>query len=98
MKKVFILAALCALFLLSACSAPRINILDSTEDPLREFTLEGKGKEKNKKVSIIKHPLVNHNLIFSNSTIVFLPSFIFLSPIGVFPYNMTGAHAWIYIS
>ena len=46
MKKVFILAALCALFLLSACSAPRINILDSTEDPLREFTLEGKGKEK----------------------------------------------------
>jgi protease-4 len=46
MKKVFILAALCTLFLLNSCSAPRINILDSTEDPLREFTLEGKGKEK----------------------------------------------------
>ena len=46
MKKVFILAALCTLFLLSACSAPRINILDANEDPLREFTLEGKGEEK----------------------------------------------------
>jgi protease-4 len=46
MKKVSILAAFCALLLLGACSTPRINILDTTEDPLKEFTLEGEGKEK----------------------------------------------------
>ena len=46
MKKFSILAALCVLLFLGACSAPRINILDTTEDPLKEFTLEGEGEEK----------------------------------------------------
>ena len=46
MKKNFILAAFFAVLLIGACSAPRINILDANDDPLREFTLEGKGREK----------------------------------------------------
>lgn len=46
MKKFFFLTALCSLFLLSACSAPRLNIFDTTPNPLREFTLEGKGQNK----------------------------------------------------
>ena len=45
MKKTMLLTALCV-FLFCACSAPRVNIFDTTPDPLREFTLEGKGKEK----------------------------------------------------
>ena len=46
MKKIIFLTALCSLFLLSACSAPRLNIFDTTPNPLQEFTLEGKGKDK----------------------------------------------------
>lgn len=46
MKKIFWGMVLCSLFLLSACSAPRLNIFDTTPNPLREFTLEGKGKDK----------------------------------------------------
>lgn len=46
MKKIIFITALCSLFLLSACSAPRLNIFDTTPNPLREFTLEGKGQNK----------------------------------------------------
>ncbi len=46
MKKIIFLTALCAVFFLSACSAPRLNLFDSTPNPLKEFTLEGKGKDK----------------------------------------------------
>ncbi|MDD4357911.1 MAG: signal peptide peptidase SppA [Smithellaceae bacterium] len=46
MKRFSILAAFCAVLLVCACSVPRINILDTTEDPLKEFTLEGKGEDK----------------------------------------------------
>lgn len=46
MKKLLLLTALCSLLLLAACSAPRLNIFDATPNPLREFTLEGKGKDK----------------------------------------------------
>lgn len=46
MKKLLFLTALCSLLLLTACSAPRLNLFDTTPNPLREFTLEGKGKDK----------------------------------------------------
>ena len=46
MKKLLFLMALCSLLFMSACSAPRLNIFDTTPNPLREFTLEGKGKDK----------------------------------------------------
>jgi protease-4 len=46
MKKIFLSGVLCALFLLSACSGPRVNIFDTTPNPLKEYTLEGRGKEK----------------------------------------------------
>ena len=46
MKKIIFITALCLLFLLGACSAPRLNIFDTTPNPLREFTLEGKGQNK----------------------------------------------------
>ena len=46
MKKIISLMTLCSLFLLSACSAPRLNILDTTPNPLQEYTLEGTGKDK----------------------------------------------------
>ncbi len=46
MRKLLLLTALCSMLLLTACSAPRLNIFDTTPNPLREFTLEGKGKDK----------------------------------------------------
>jgi protease IV len=46
MKKIIFLTAFCSLFLLSACTAPRLNIFDTTPNPLREYTLEGKGNDK----------------------------------------------------
>lgn len=47
MKNIIFLTAACALiFLLTGCSAPMFNILDTTPAPLREYTLEGTGKDK----------------------------------------------------
>ncbi len=46
MKKILFLTVLCALFLLTACSAPRVNIFDTAPNPLHEYTLEGNGKDK----------------------------------------------------
>lgn len=45
MKRI-LLIALCALFLLGGCAAPRLNIFDQTPNPLQEYTLEGGGKDK----------------------------------------------------
>ena len=45
MKKYF-LTVLCALFLLTACSIPKLSILDTAPRPLKEYTLEGQGKDK----------------------------------------------------
>ncbi|MEE9913740.1 MAG: signal peptide peptidase SppA [Deltaproteobacteria bacterium] len=46
MKRIIYFTILLSLFWVSACSAPRLNIFDTTPNPLREFTLEGKGKDK----------------------------------------------------
>ena len=41
-----LLIALCALFLLAGCAGPRLNIFDTTPNPLQEYTLEGGGRDK----------------------------------------------------
>ncbi len=46
MKKIFFLLALGMTLMLSACSLPRLNIFDTTPNPLQEHTLEGTGKDK----------------------------------------------------
>ena len=46
MKKIFFLLALGMTLMLSACSFPRLNIFDTTPNPLQEHTLEGTGKDK----------------------------------------------------
>lgn len=46
MKKIFFLPALCMMLMLSACSFPRLNLFDTTPNPLQEHTLEGTGKDK----------------------------------------------------
>jgi len=45
MKKT-LLIVLCALFLLSGCAGPRLNIFDTTPNPLHEYTLDGSGRDK----------------------------------------------------
>lgn len=44
--KINALTAICLTLLLSACSAPMFNILNTTPNPLQEYTLEGDGKDK----------------------------------------------------
>ena len=46
MKKIIFLLVLCVPLILGACSAPRLNIFDTTPNPLQEYTLEGTGKDK----------------------------------------------------
>jgi protease-4 len=46
MKKIILLVALSGLLACTACTAPRLNIFDTTPGPLQEYTLEGKGKDK----------------------------------------------------
>lgn len=46
MKKFFLLIALCSLLFLAACSGPRLNLFDAASNPLVEYTLEGKGRDK----------------------------------------------------
>jgi len=45
MKKIFLILVISAL-VLSGCGAPRIKLFTDSTDPLKEFTLEGKGREK----------------------------------------------------
>ncbi len=44
--KTNVLTVICLTLLLSACSAPMFNILNTTPSPLQEYTLEGDGKDK----------------------------------------------------
>lgn len=46
MKKIFYWTVFCTIFLLSACAAPRLSLFDTSPNPLREYTLEGKGNDK----------------------------------------------------
>jgi len=46
MKKYFTVIAVMLLFLLTACSAPRINLFSNVQEPLQELTLEGSGADK----------------------------------------------------
>ena len=46
MKKIYCLTVLCLIFFLNGCSAARLNIFDGAPNPLQEYTLEGKGKDK----------------------------------------------------
>ncbi|HSM47942.1 MAG TPA: S49 family peptidase, partial [Draconibacterium sp.] len=45
MKKIFLILVISAL-VLSGCGAPQIKLFTDSTDPLKEFTLEGKGREK----------------------------------------------------
>lgn len=45
MNKIFFLPTLCMTLMLSACSFPKLNIFDTTPNPLQEHTLEGTGKD-----------------------------------------------------
>jgi protease IV len=45
MKKIFLIMAVSAL-VLSACGAPQVKLFTDSTDPLKEFTLEGKTREK----------------------------------------------------
>lgn len=45
MKRYFLIA-LSAVLLLSGCATPRLNIFDTTPNPLQEYTLEGSGRDK----------------------------------------------------
>ncbi|MFO7569611.1 MAG: signal peptide peptidase SppA [Smithellaceae bacterium] len=45
-KSMIFVSVVCALLLLNACSAPRLNLFDTAPKPLQEYTLEGTGKDK----------------------------------------------------
>ncbi|MHB9098156.1 MAG: signal peptide peptidase SppA [Syntrophales bacterium] len=46
MRTTRVLTAIIVLFLVTACSLPRIRLFGDAADPLREYTLEGSGSEK----------------------------------------------------
>ena len=46
MRTTRVITVIIVLFLVSACSMPRIGLFSDTADPLREYTLEGGGSEK----------------------------------------------------
>ena len=46
MQKSFLVALLMIEFFMIGCTAPKIRLFPSQEDPLQEFTLEGKAKQK----------------------------------------------------
>ena len=46
MRKDFIIALIAIVLLMIGCTAPRIRLYPSQADPLKEFTLEGKAKQK----------------------------------------------------
>jgi len=47
-----LLITLCGIFLVSACSGPRVNLFEHTPNPLQEYTLEGSAKNKILLISI----------------------------------------------
>ncbi|UCH22076.1 MAG: ATP-dependent Clp protease proteolytic subunit, partial [Deltaproteobacteria bacterium] len=50
-KPIYIIAVVVVLFLIG-CQTPKIRLFPSAADPLREYTLEGTGKEKVLVISI----------------------------------------------
>lgn len=46
MKKIFFLTVLCLTLLCAGCATPKLNIFDTTPNPLQEYILEGTGKDK----------------------------------------------------
>ena len=46
MRKFFIVILVIATALISGCAAPKINLFPDTTEPLKEFTLKGRGKGK----------------------------------------------------
>ena len=46
MKKFYFVAALIFMFTITACAPSKLNLFGAVPDPLKEFTLEGTGKDK----------------------------------------------------
>ncbi|NPU85882.1 MAG: signal peptide peptidase SppA [Syntrophaceae bacterium] len=46
MKRFYLIAALLALVLLTACVGPQVKLFPDAKDPLKEFTIEGAGADK----------------------------------------------------
>ncbi len=46
MKKIYFIAVLFSMILITGCAAPRVNLFNAVPDPLKEFTLEGTGSDK----------------------------------------------------
>ena len=46
MKRLHLIAGMLVLSLLTACAGPRIKLFTDATDPLREFTIEGRGDDK----------------------------------------------------
>jgi protease-4 len=46
MKKIHFVASLLVVLLLTGCASPKINLFNPAPDPLKEYTLEGTGKDK----------------------------------------------------
>lgn len=46
MKRFYLIAALLALALLTACAGPQVKLFPDAKDPLKEFTIEGAGADK----------------------------------------------------
>ena len=46
MRTPYLVIAMLILMMVTACSGPRIKLFSDTIDPLKEFTLEGSGKDK----------------------------------------------------
>ncbi|PKN35977.1 MAG: signal peptide peptidase SppA [Deltaproteobacteria bacterium HGW-Deltaproteobacteria-19] len=46
MKRFYLIAALLALALLTACAGPQVKLFPDAKDPLKEFTIEGTGADK----------------------------------------------------
>lgn len=46
MRKPYLIIALLVLIFVTACGGPRINLFSDAKEPLKEFTLEGRGADK----------------------------------------------------
>ena len=52
MKRLYFIAVLFLIILITGCAAPRVNLFNTVPDPLKEFTLEGTGSDKVLLISI----------------------------------------------
>lgn len=46
MKRLYLIAGMLVLFLLTACAVPQVKLFTDATDPLKEFTIEGSGGDK----------------------------------------------------